>query len=63
MDVKTYNYDEFIDSKFEKLMRFGESLPLGAKVEDYPLVSVEGEEVGLLGICKSNLYTVGQTER
>ena len=58
-DHKTYNYDSFIPEKFEPLMRFNESPPLGEPGPNFPLWNLEDRsETTLHDVVKKNVYTV-----
>jgi hypothetical protein len=59
MDTNSYNYDEFIDTKFEKLMNFGNSIKLGQIPENYSFIdAVSRSAITLKDLCKKNPYTV-----
>lgn len=56
--IKTYNYDEFIEEKFERWMRFDESPLLNEVAPDFPLNSLNGKTIQLSAIWKKSKYTV-----
>jgi hypothetical protein len=54
-----YNYDSFVPEKFEPLMRFDQSPPLGSPGPDFPLWNVEGrEQTSLHDFLSNYLYTI-----
>lgn len=53
-----YNYDAFIPEKFEPLMRFHLSPPLGQPAPDFPLWDLDQQETSLRRIISENLFTV-----
>ncbi|RME47190.1 MAG: hypothetical protein D6791_06465 [Chloroflexi bacterium] len=56
--VLAYNYDEFVDEKFERWMRFDESPPLGQPAPDFPLTDLDGRTVHLSEVWHEAAYTV-----
>lgn len=56
--VTAYNYDVFIDEKFERWMRFDESPTLGEPAPDFPLPALDGQTVRLSEIWKKAPYTI-----
>ena len=56
--ITRYNYDEFVPSKFEPLMRFDASPPLGQPAPDFPLWTLEGSETRLSEVWSRYAYTV-----
>lgn len=57
-DLLAYNYDEFVDEKFERWMRFDESPPLGEPAPDFPLTTLDGETIHLSDVWRSAAYTI-----
>jgi hypothetical protein len=55
-----YNYDSFVPEKFGPWLRFDESPPLGAKIPDFPLWTLDGDETSLIEIIAQNAYTVAE---
>ncbi len=53
-----YNYDSFVEEKFERWMRFDDSPRLGAPAPDFLLTPLEGERKKLSDIWKSTSFTV-----
>ena len=53
-----YNYDEFIDHKFERWMQFEASPKIGQPAPDFPLTSLEGETVQLASLWRESAYTI-----
>lgn len=56
--ITNYHYDEFVPSKFEPLMRFDSSPPLGTRAPDFPLWNLDGSKKLLSEIWKESVYTV-----
>ncbi len=56
--IRRYNYDAFVPEKFMPWMRFDESPPLGQKAPDFPLWTLDGQEVRLSAIWSQHVYTV-----
>lgn len=56
--VARYNYDAFVPEKFEPLMRFHESPPLGRGAPDFPLRHLDGSETSLGAIWRQSAYTI-----
>lgn len=56
--VTAYNYDVFIDHKFERWMRFDQSPALGEPAPDFPLTALGGQTLRLSEIWKKVSYTI-----
>ena len=56
--ITEYNYDAFIQEKFERWMRFDESPPLGRRGPDFELTTLDGERVRLAKLCNKKAYTI-----
>jgi hypothetical protein len=57
--ISSYNYDEFVQAKFERWMNFEASPPLGHSAPDFPLWQLEDrKEVRLSSILTCHAYTV-----
>lgn len=56
--VQAYNYDVFVDEKFEQWMRFDESPPLGRPAPDFPLTRLDGDLVRLKSVWSKAAYTI-----
>ncbi len=56
--IAKYNYDEFVDEKFERWMRFDESPRLGSPAPDHTLTTLDGHAVKLSDIRRKNVFTV-----
>ena len=53
-----YNYDEFVDERFGRWMRFDESPPLGGPAPDFPLTALDGQTVHLSDVWRGAAYTI-----
>lgn len=58
LDRVAYNYDSFVPEKFNRLLRWSESPPLGRVAPDFPLWGTDGREIQLSTIWCKNDYTV-----
>ncbi len=58
VDVAAYNYDEFVEEKFGRWMRFDESPPLGEPAPDFPLTSLAGETVQLSDVWRDAAWSI-----
>lgn len=57
--LQNYNYDEFVPEKFEPLMRFDESPPLGVTAPDFPLWNLEDrQQTSLKALWSKYLFLV-----
>ena len=56
--ISLYNYDEFIPSKFERWLNFGNSPSLGQPAPDFPLWQLNGQETRLSEIWSQHDYTI-----
>jgi hypothetical protein len=56
--LTAYNYDVFIDEKFERWMRFDESPTLGEPAPDFRLTTLDDQMVHLSEIWKQSAYTI-----
>ena len=56
--LEAYNYDVFVDEKFERWMRFDESPPLGRPAPDLPLTGLDGDVVHLKALWRKAAYTI-----
>ena len=58
LDRVAYNYDSFVPEKFNRLLNWSESPPLGTAAPDFPLLETDGREIRLSTIWRENDYTV-----
>jgi hypothetical protein len=58
--VALYNYDEFINTKFERWLNFEASPPLGYPAPDFPLWLLDGQETSLSQIWGQSSYTIAE---
>ena len=56
--LSRYNYDAFIPQNFEPWMNFDASPPLGQPAPDFPLWSLDGDEIRLSAIWSRHTYTI-----
>ena len=56
--IEAYNYDTFVQEKFERWMTFDQSPALGQPAPDFPLTTLEGEVVQLSDIWRGATYTI-----
>ena len=56
--IRAYNYDSFVEEKFERWLRFDESPPLGQPAPDFPLTTLDGETVHLSDVWRRAAYTI-----
>ena len=56
--LAAYNYDIFIDEKFDRWSNFEASPPLGQPAPDFPLTTLDEETVQLSAIWRQTPYTV-----
>lgn len=57
-DILEYNYDEFVEEKFGRWMRFDESPLLGKVAPDYELIHLDGTTVHLSDLWKQSKYLI-----
>lgn len=56
--IALYNYDEFVPAKFEPLMQFAQSPPLGKPAPDFPLWDLNGARTALSAVWSAHAYTI-----
>ncbi len=56
--ITQYNYDEFVPAKFEPWLNFANSPALGEKAPDFPLWTLDEEEIRLSDVWSQHVYTV-----
>jgi hypothetical protein len=56
--IAEYNYDTFVQEKFERWMHFDESPPLGRRGPDFELTTLDGETIHLAKLCNTAAYTI-----
>lgn len=56
--IEQYNYDEFVREKFEPLLNFDNSPPIGVPAPDFPLWELDKRKTSLSDVWAKNDLTI-----